>query len=61
MGEHATGPGWANVLVGVAVGAPLVLRRRWPVTSVAAMFVLGALMSATFTPLPLTGQARCCR
>ena len=54
VGEHATGPGWANVLVGVAVGAPLVLRRRWPVTSVAAMFVLGALMSATLTPLPLT-------
>ena len=30
------------------------LRRRWPISSVAAMFVLGALMSATLTPLPLT-------
>ncbi len=54
VGAHASGPAWANVLVGLAVGAPLVLRRRWPVISVAAMFVLAALMSATLTPLPLT-------
>ena len=54
VGAAARGPAWANVLVGLAVGAPLLLRRRWPVSSVAAMFVLGVLMSATLTPLPLT-------
>ena len=57
VGSAARGPAWANVLVGLAVGAPLVLRRRWPISSVAAMCVVGALMSATLTPLPLTVSA----
>ena len=57
VGAAARGPAWANVLVGLAVGAPLALRRRWPISSVAAMCVIGALMSATLTPLPLTVSA----
>ena len=56
VGAHARGPAWANVLVGLAVGAPLVLRRRWPIISVAAMFVLARADECDAHAAPAHGQ-----
>jgi signal transduction histidine kinase len=50
MSGASRGPAWANVAAGLAVGAPLALRRRWPVASAAAMFAIAAAMSFRLTP-----------
>lgn len=44
------GPVWADVTAGLALGAPLVLRRRWPVATAAAVLALAAAMSTRLTP-----------
>ncbi|MEP9385150.1 histidine kinase [Nocardioides cheoyonin] len=54
LGDAARGPAWANVVAAVAVGAPLVLRRRHPAASAAAVLALAAAMSAVLTPVPAT-------
>jgi signal transduction histidine kinase len=50
----AQGPAWANALAGLAIGVPLVWRRRIPLTSAALSLALAAAMSALLTPLTLT-------
>lgn len=45
------GPGWANVLAGLAVATPLVWRRGHPIAAVAASLGIATLMSAWLTPL----------
>jgi signal transduction histidine kinase len=53
-GAQAHGPVTANVVAGVAIGAPLLLRRSRPLTAVAVCFVVATVMTALLTPLPMT-------
>jgi signal transduction histidine kinase len=53
-GSHARGPAFANVVVAVALGLPLLFRRRRPLAATATVFAVAILMTAVLTPLPTT-------
>ncbi len=48
----ARGPAWANVLASLLVGGVLLWRRRAPLASALAFFVLASSASAVLTPYP---------
>jgi signal transduction histidine kinase len=51
---QAQGPVTANLVAGLALGAPLLVRRARPVAAVAVCFVVATAMTAWLTPLPVT-------
>ncbi len=50
----ARGPVWANVLAGLVVAAPLVVRRGHPTAAVTASLLVAVAVSAWLTPIPAT-------
>lgn len=53
-GAGSRGPLLANLVAGLAVGAPLLLRRTRPLAAAVAFFAVATVMTAWLTPLPAT-------
>lgn len=53
-GAQAQGPAVANVVAGLVLGAPLLLRRTRPLAAVGGCLVVATVMTALLTPLPAT-------
>ena len=57
VSSASRGPAWVNVALVFVVASPLLMRRRHPVSTSVAVFILATLFSSVLTPLAATVSA----